>query len=231
MVRLGRMRWCLLIGTLVAAFGQDTKMVVRQRSYYEKGPFHVEFPTGQIVVSAEGEEWTIDLEKLPLLPSDCQQPQCKPLSARIDGVAENPPRLYLTATTEIGGKNLPVVLFEANFRSRTIRRILGNEPNLSKVVVSPSGRYLAYATYFSMGACSVTSSVWVTDLQGWRTGRDTAQVAADGINPRVQAEPVQWNDDAHLVIQKRTFPGDNLCGEHEEETKTVDVGSLHWPVK
>jgi hypothetical protein len=186
----------------------------------------------------------IDFTTLPLLPSDCPNlngdvPDLQSFRSNCEialplpvGSTLSPPRLFFALVSSKNyAQNMPHVLFEADLaRNRIIRLLTTAETSVRSVIVSPSGRYLAYLEGFSMGICYFSESLWIADLKGaGETDRPTPVVSPDDPSGSVVALPLRWTNAHTLVFEKSTYPTDRTCGRHRHEIKSVDVRNLHFP--
>jgi hypothetical protein len=205
------------------------------------GPLHTEMTGNMMVVYSEGDEWKINLATLPFLKSDCL-PEAEAFnqsvmpelsgcghSPMVVGSTLSPPRVFFTLWVGTIAQNVPHVLFEADAARGSVRRLLSAESGIGDVVVSPSGRYLAYSIGWSSGVCHHTSSVFVADLGALTKSTGPAAVAAvDRVSPSMLAEPVSWATGESLVFRESRFEGDDSCKRHPWQTKTTDVRSLRF---
>jgi hypothetical protein len=205
------------------------------------GQFHAEFADNVMVVHSDGGEWKINLATLPFNEFDCS-PEDEAFNRSIDpklsgcgheptvvGTMLSPPRIFFTLWTGEASQNVPRVLFEAEVVRHAIRRLLSAESHIDDVVISPSGRYLAYSVGWSSGVCHLTSSVFVADLgiPGKATGPATV-AEVDRVSPQMLAEPLSWAIGERLVFRESTFNGDDSCKRRHWQTKTADLRSLHF---
>jgi hypothetical protein len=226
----------LLLWAAVVIFGQ-TVPIANGR----EGQLHAEFADNVMVAHSDGGEWKIDLATLPFNEFDCS-PEDEAFNRSISpklggcgydqtvvGSTLSPPRVFFTLSTGMYSQNVTHVLFDAEAARHSIRRLLSGESHIVDVVVSPSGRYLAYSVEWSSGVCHHTSSVFVADLGVLDTATGPASVAGvDVISPQMLAEPVSWATGERLVLRGSTFDGDDSCKRHPWKTKTADLGSLHF---
>ena len=194
-----------------------------------------------MTVSTPDHEWTVDLTKLPLTSDDC--PACAadadaqscmlncPIgSPYIAGYSKSPPLLFFTVITTNMSQNVPHILYEADLTHGTIVRVSTEASGIGDLFVSPSGRYVAYAAYFSMGVCYVSSSIRVADLKGvGNSGNAIPVVDVGQPSGSVLAKPLRWKNADTLVYEKATYPHERTCGPHRQQTQIVNVRGLRFP--
>ena len=126
-------------------------------------------------------------------------------------------------------QNVRHVLFEADAAEHSVRRLLSAESSIEDIVVSPSGRYLAYSVEWTSGVCHHTSSVFVADTGALNRATEPATVAdVDLVSPHMLAEPLSWATGERLVFREATFDGDDSCKRHPWQTKAANLRSLHF---
>lgn len=224
----------LFVWTAVVIFGQT---VATEKG--REGQLHSELTGNVMVVYSRGDEWKIDLPTLPFNESDClpeaeayNQPiglsGCAHTPAVI-GSTLSPPRIFFTLWTGMYAQNVRHVLFEADAAQHSIRRLLSAESAIVDIVVSPSGRYLAYSVEWSSGVCHDTSSVFVADTGVLNKATEPATIAeVDLVSPHMVAEPLSWATGERLVFREATFDGDDSCKRHPWQARTAEIRSLHF---
>jgi hypothetical protein len=205
------------------------------------GPLHAEIVGNVMVVHSEPDEWRIDLATLPFLSSDCS-PEAEASNRSISpeltgcgysptlvGSTLSPPIVFFTLGVGAYAQNVLHVLFEADVARRSIRRLTAADSYIGDVVVSPSGRYLAYSVEFTSGVCHHTTSVFVADRGVPTRGPGPAAVAeVDTASAWMLAEPVSWTAGGSLVYRESEFDGDDSCKRHPWRTKTASIRSLRF---
>jgi hypothetical protein len=228
---------CVLFGwAAVVIFGQ-TATTSKGRA----GQPYARVTDNVMVVHSGEDEWKIDLATLPFLKSDCS-PAAEAFNQSITpklsgcghsptvvGSTPSPPRVFFELWTGVYAQNAPHVLFEVRTARHSVRRLLSAESGIGDVLVSPSGRYLAYSVGWSSGVCHHTSSVFIADLGVLSKVTGPAAVAeVDVVSPSMLAEPVSWATGERLLFREATFDGDDSCTRHPWQTKTADIRSLHF---
>jgi Tfp pilus assembly protein PilF len=194
-------------------------------------------------VTGAGAPWVIDLNRLPVLRSDCVG-TCSDIRTGRYCVgncnAHWPPsafayhpatgNFYFAISTDVA-KNRPYVVLRANTRTRRIYRIgatWGAGVGMP-AEVSASGRFLAYSNGYTAGACDYDSWIGVVDLQTLKHAVET----------RVQTGSNEWNDGVKslrwLSEHKLEIRGERTsrqeCSTATPTTRFLEITSLDWDKK
>jgi len=191
--------------------------------------------------------WVIDLNHLPLLPSDCSFP-C--FGANAGGycvgacnghwapyaAAYHPPtgNLYFAVATDYA-HNRPYVILRANTRTRQVHRIAAAWGAGVGMVgdVSPSGRYLAYVNFYAGGAGLYYSWIEVVDIQTLRRGK-AARDASLGDEWNSSITSLKWVSERRLDFRAdrvKRGGGESGTAPTEQVSGSVDVGLIDWTQK
>jgi len=194
-----------------------------------------------MVVEFNGSEWKIDVGKLPYYKSECS-PESEAFNISIHpkwtgcghdpevvGSTLSPPRIFFTLW--IGGyaKNLQYALFEARDEGPFVRRLLTADGGVGALMISPSGRYLAFAGRWSNGVCHVSSWIEVADL-GPNKDSTAPAMMAEVRKPTgsMLAEPLRWTRGDKLIYREASIENDNSCKPNPWQTNSIRMKSLRF---
>jgi hypothetical protein len=189
-------------------------------------------------VTGAGAPWVIDLNRLPLLPADCAGACSGNRIGRYcvgecnehwppEAFAYHPAtgNFYFAVGTD-AAKNRPYVILRANTRTKRVYRIGAAWGTGVGMVaeVTPSVRFLAYANYYTAGACDYDSWIEVVDSQALK------QAVEPAFHPLETADSLRWVSEHNLEIrsERKSKPG---CVAAPATTRFLEITSLDWDNK
>lgn len=189
-------------------------------------------------VTGAGAPWTIDLNRLPLLPADCAGACSGSRKGKycVGGCeAHWPPwafayhpatgNFYFAVSTDVA-KNRPYVILRANTRTRRVYRIAatwGAGVGMP-AEVSPSGRFLAYSNAYTAGACSFDSWIELVDLQTFKQAVEPVYHSLEIL------QSLRWLSETRMEIrgEQQSKPS---CETGLPTTRFLETTSLDWDKK
>ena len=216
------------------------------------------FSSGRLNIVANGRASTIELSSIPIPENECDT-KCVEVSDSLRGGCygkcawSNPEVVAFDASQDrliLGIKtgfsqNKTIVLVEANLQDKSFRHLLAVwSAGLTHGVLSPSGRYLAYARWTHAGGCFNIASVEIVDrnghdLQAHGSGnQDTAMLANFGVSCNgcvgdlyaakqlSTFVPVRWQSQSVLEVQESVSGTDDCTSPIRTVQHAVDIGGL-----
>ena len=196
---------------------------------------------------ATAQRWSIDLAKLPIRLSDCEvQEKCYVgefcsgvcvRSAQMVGVDETRRRVYFIVNTG-HSQNPPKVLFQYNLATRVARKLTTDSGvGMAWLLVSPNGRYLAYAMWWHLGlTCPPLSTATVVDLQTARLASVKGWILEGSEQTwSVAINDIKWLSNSRLAVEatirdgrcrKDDTPDWDTVGEPKRQV--VNAGALRY---
>ncbi|MBZ5536707.1 MAG: hypothetical protein LAO31_12195 [Acidobacteriia bacterium] len=220
---------------------------------FDKPPAHVKFHDGQMFVFSGTLAWTIDLSKLSIPDDECGT-RCDTINGSLRqscfgkcawfypdilGFDEANHRLFFSTYTDFS-RNRPNVLFAADLDTGKIRHLFATwASGLSGGLLSPDGRYLAYANWYHVGGCFNPAAAYVVDLSPKHDSRSIAPPVQLGeveftggiYLPKGDFPvivPVGWKSEFGLEIKEETYHEHPCDKPIESRRYDVDVRTLRF---
>jgi len=239
------MKSLLLLACLAVA---ATPQATVTRRFVPTGSAQFDPGSAGLVIRYGGRDWTVEFSKLPIRPDECEAADVRQKCAEGGGLACLPcvrewqpvawdelrEVFYMAASTASSGQNRPWVIFRYDLRTGKLTRLAdyyGGGFDGSGTV-SPTGRYLAYVQYWSMGVCGTSSNLAVIDTETQTSRLYQPPTANDDENAAFTA--IRWAGTARLEydfkIQRESECEANPGAPPASRSSTAEV-EVRFPIR